>query len=126
MFPYFATNQKASKIFDDAKSSFSMLATRAVTEAYDFSNINELVDVAGGHGRLLTGILATNPNMRGVLFDLPHVIAGARENVNTNKLADRCEFATGDFFVGVYVSKRLGGDAIEVQLPGEFEGLACL
>ena len=107
VFPYFATNQKASKIFDNAMSSFTTLAAKAVVEAYDFSSVRTLVDVAGGHGRLLTAILGANPNARGVLFDLPHVIAGARENINSGQFSSRVEFATGDFFVGVPV----GGDA---------------
>jgi hypothetical protein len=49
---------------------------------------------------LLTGVLEAYPTMLGVLFDLPHVIAGARKS-------DRLEFASGDFFTGV----PSGGDA---------------
>jgi SAM-dependent methyltransferase len=121
VFPYFATNQKASKIFDDAMSSFTTLATTAVVEAYDFSSVRTLVDIAGGHGRLLTGILAANANMRGVLFDLPHVIAGAREGINTSELASRVELATGDFFVAVpangdaYIMKHIIHDWDDAQ-----------
>jgi hypothetical protein len=121
VFPYFATNQKASKIFDDAMSSFTTLATNAVVEAYDFSSVRTLVDVAGGHGRLLTGILSANANMRGVLFDLPHVIAGAREGITTSALASRVELATGDFFVAVpangdaYIMKHIIHDWDDAQ-----------
>ena len=49
----------------------------AALKAYDFSGIGTLVDVAGGHGHVLTSILREYPSMRGVLFDLEHVIAGA-------------------------------------------------
>jgi ubiquinone/menaquinone biosynthesis C-methylase UbiE len=121
VFPYFATNQKASKIFDDAMSSFTTLAAKAVVEAYDFSSVSTLIDIAGGHGRLLTGILAANPNMHGVLFDLPHVIAGARESINTGEFASRVEFATGDFFVAVpadadaYIMKHIIHDWDDAQ-----------
>ena len=101
VFPYFATNQKAAKIFDDAMSSSSSLATAAVVEAYDFSTFDTLVDVAGGHGRLLTSILAANKALRGVLFDVPHVVAGAREKVERAGLSSRCELTTGDFFISV-------------------------
>lgn len=101
VFPYFATNQKAARIFDDAMSSFSTLATKAVVEAYDFSGIETLVDIAGGHGRLLTEILEANPSVRGLLFDLPHVIAGAKDKVGGTSVASRVDFATGDFFVSV-------------------------
>jgi ubiquinone/menaquinone biosynthesis C-methylase UbiE len=107
VFEYFEKNREAAEIFNRAMSSFSGTATGAVVEAYDFSGIKTLMDIAGGHGRLLTGVLEANPSMRGVLFDLPHVIAGAREIVQTTTVGDRCEFATGDFFQSV----PSGGDA---------------
>ncbi len=107
VFEYFEKNREAAEIFNRAMSSFSGMATGAVVEAYDFSGIKTLIDIAGGHGRLLTGVLEANPSMRGVLFDLPHVIAGAREIVQTTSVGDRCEFATGDFFQSV----PSGGDA---------------
>jgi ubiquinone/menaquinone biosynthesis C-methylase UbiE len=72
-----------------------------VVESYDFTGIETLVDIAGGHGRLLTTILKANPSLRGVLFDLPHVIESAREGVKATDVGSRCELTTGDFFVGV-------------------------
>ena len=107
VFDYFKTRPEASSIFNRAMTSLSGLSTKAVTEGYDFTGINTLVDIAGGHGRLLTEILAASPSMRGELFDLPQVIEGARENVAGANVADRVEFATGDFFVSV----PAGGDA---------------
>jgi ubiquinone/menaquinone biosynthesis C-methylase UbiE len=107
VFDYFGRNPEAATIFNRAMTSLSALSTKAVTEAYDFTGINTLVDIAGGHGRLLTAILEANPSLRGVLFDLSHVIEGARENVASTNAADRVEFASGDFFVSV----PAGGDA---------------
>ena len=104
VFDYFAKNQEAARIFDRAMTSFSSVATKAVVEAYDFSDIGRLIDIAGGHGRLLNGVLEANPSMQGVLFDLPHVIESAKQ---TTTVADRCEYATGDFFASV----PTGGDA---------------
>jgi O-methyltransferase domain/Dimerisation domain len=101
VFPYFAANPEASKIFDRAMTSLSNLAIKAVVEAYDFSGIETLVDVAGGHGSLLISILNANPSLRGVLFDMPHVIEGAKENEEMKALSSRCELTTGDFFVNV-------------------------
>ena len=101
VFGYFGMNPGAAGIFNRAMSSLTALATKAVVEGYDFSGINTLVDIAGGHGRLLTDVVEANPNIHGVLFDLPHVIEGARENVAESKAADRIEFASGDFFISV-------------------------
>ena len=49
----------------------------AVAGTYDFSPFGTIVDVGGGYGTLLAAILRSNPHARGILFDLPHVVAGA-------------------------------------------------
>jgi hypothetical protein len=56
---------------------------------------------------LLVGILKANPVMRGVLFDLPHVIEKAKQRISEDGLADRCEAFAGDIFQSV----PEGGDA---------------
>src|SRR5918992_5157617 len=77
VFEYFPTNPQLSEIFNDAMTNLSDMVVRAALEAYDFSGIGVLVDVAGGHGGVLTTILNAYPRMKGVLFDLEHVVAGA-------------------------------------------------
>ncbi|HKO95542.1 MAG TPA: methyltransferase [Pyrinomonadaceae bacterium] len=101
VFPYFAANAEAAKIFDRAMTSLSNLAIKAVVEAYDFSDIETLVDVAGGHGRLLTSILEANPNVKGVLFDQRHVLEGAKGSKQISAVQNRCELVGGDFFASV-------------------------
>jgi O-methyltransferase domain/Dimerisation domain len=106
-FPYLQANPEKARIFDKAMTSLSNLAIKAVVDGYDFSGVEKLIDIAGGQGRLLTGILDSNPSMRGVLFDLPHVLEGARKVVSSSPAAGRVEFASGDFFESV----PAGGDA---------------
>lgn len=101
VFPYFETNPEAAEIFDRAMSSFSTLARNAVVNGYDFSSLNMLVDIAGGHGKLLTGILEATPELRGVLFDLPHVIARAKESEEIKKVGSRLDLKSGNFFESV-------------------------
>jgi hypothetical protein len=101
VFPYFAKNPEASKIFDNAMTSFSTLAVNAVVEAYDFSAIEKIIDIAGGHGRLLSAILRANPSTNGTLFDLAHVLEGAKQREEIMSLGERCQLASGDFFVSV-------------------------
>jgi O-methyltransferase domain len=50
---------------------------------------------------LLRTLLQTYPQMRGVLFDLPTVIEGAREGIASAGLASRCTLTAGDFFTEV-------------------------
>ena len=77
VFEYFQRDEDLSEVFNDAMTAFSAFVIPAALEAYDFSGIHLLVDVAGGHGQVLTSILQKHPQTRGVLFDLEHVIAGA-------------------------------------------------
>lgn len=46
-------------------------------------------------------MLKKNPRMRGILFDLPPVIAGAGELLETEGVRDRVELVAGDFFESV-------------------------
>ena len=79
----------------------------ALVAAYDFAPFGTVVDVGGGRGALLAGILRANPGVRGVLFDLPHVVAGAEADFAAAGVADRASVVPGDFFAAV----PAGGDA---------------
>src|SRR6202171_5294919 len=70
----------------------------SIVAAYDFSQIHSMVDVGGGEGALLAAILAATPHMRGIVFDLPHVVTGAREVLERAGVTDRCELVDGSFF----------------------------
>ena len=107
VFEHFARNPELSKVFNDAMTGFSAAVIPAVIEAYDFNGIDTLVDVAGGHGAVLTGILQKYPSMKGVLFDLDHVIEGAKPQIAAQGLSARVSTASGDFFKSV----PSGGDA---------------
>ena len=112
IFEFFAANPEESEIFNDAMSAMSAMSAPAIVEAYDFSGIETLADIAGGHGLLLSQILKANPELKGILFDLEHVIAGAGETFQREGVADRVTTATGDFFKEVpnadaYIMKHI-------------------
>lgn len=107
IFEYFAKMPKAAAIFDAAMTSISTFESKAVVAAYDFSGVSTLVDVAGGHGLLIMSILKANRKMGGILFDLPHVTAGAPALLQSRGVAGRCQIVSGDFFASV----PEGGDA---------------
>ncbi|MBS1810880.1 MAG: methyltransferase [Acidobacteria bacterium] len=93
---YYAENPARAAIFNESMTNVSEATNAAVVAAYDFSSIQKLIDVAGGHGSLLAGILGANPHLKGVLFDQPHVVNGATAKLAT--LADRCEVVGGNMF----------------------------
>jgi hypothetical protein len=74
-----------------------------VLEAYDFSWLGGkvMVDVAGGHGYVLTEILNRYPDIRATLFDLHHVLEGAKPRIAAAGLDGRCRLEPGDFFKAV-------------------------
>jgi hypothetical protein len=106
-FEYFAKNPEVSRVFNDAMTGFSTVIVPAVLKAYDFGGIDTLVDVAGGHGGVLTAVLEKYPAMQGILFDVEHVIAGARARIASLGLSNRVAAVAGDFFEAV----PPGGDA---------------
>ncbi len=101
IFDYYAQNPESAAIFDQAMTSYSSTESAAVAESYDFSSIETLVDVAGGHGSLLTCILKANPSMNGILFDQTSVIEGAEPLLEVAGILSRCKLVSGDFFESV-------------------------
>lgn len=75
----------------------------ALLAAYDFSAFDHIVDVGGGTGRVLAGILEKFPALRGTLFDQPSVIEQAKKDGILDSYKARCDFAGGSFFESVPV-----------------------
>jgi hypothetical protein len=106
-FSHMAENPEDAAVFDKAMANFTRQIAPVVAAAYDFSGFGTVVDVGGGNGVLLEGILAANPLLRGVIFDLEHVVQRARGRIATTAVGDRCTVQAGDFFHEV----PAGGDA---------------
>ena len=98
LFSHLQNNPELSRVFNDGMTSFSQLISRAVLEAYDFSGIKVIADLAGGEGALLAAIIQKYPHMQGLLLEQEHVLAGARKRLEALGLADRCRCSTVDFF----------------------------
>jgi hypothetical protein len=112
VFDWIAKHPEASEIFNGCMSELSAGVAPAIVAGYDFSGIDTLADIAGGHGYLLSQILKANPNMNGILFDMEHVIAGAAEMLRSFGVEDRVETVSGDFFAEVpaadaYIMKHI-------------------
>jgi hypothetical protein len=99
------SSERAS--FDAAMANLTRTIAVAVAAAYDFTAFKTVVDVGGGNGALLVGLLAANPALRGIVFDLPDAAERARAHIAAAGLTDRCQAVGGDFFQAV----PEGGDA---------------
>lgn len=101
LFDYYAAHPEESLIHDNAMAEASALTGPAILHNYDFSRFPSVVDVGGGSGQLLCTILKENPSLNGVLFDLPHVVAGAEHLLTVAGVGDRCQIVGGSFFASV-------------------------
>jgi len=112
-FEYWERNPEVSAIHDDAMAGLTALETARVLAAYDFSRFSTLLDVGGGNGAFLAALLRQHPQTKGILADLPHVVAQATEILQQAGVASRCEVVGGDFFEAVprggslYILKRV-------------------
>lgn len=107
IFDYLSAEPEQASLFNEGMIGFHEAEPPAVAAAYDFSGIRKLVDVGGGTGNLLTTILLANPELKGMLYDLPHVTAEAHRPIEIKNLSERCEIVAGSFFDSV----PSGGDA---------------
>lgn len=92
-----AERPEQCETFQRAMTGNTAAAADAIVEAYDFSGIERLADVGGGHGLLLASILRRNPKLKGVLYDRPEVVA----SVPTSQFAGcegRIDIEAGSFF----------------------------
>jgi len=98
LFEFLAENAEAGQVFNRAMTSISSPHVPAIAEAYDFSRFRCMLDIAGGVGHVLAEVLRRNPQMRGILFDLPYAVDAARAALQAHPAASRIEMKTGDFF----------------------------
>ena len=130
-----------AETFHQAMTNSSAIAAQALLEAYDFSGISRLADVGGGHGMLLAAILRQYPQMQGVLYDLPEVVAAVPARQFAGCEGQIC-IESGSFFERVpegcdaYVMKHIIHDwsddhcrkvlrLMRDQLPAQGRVLVC-
>ncbi len=97
-FEYLATAPADAAAFDDAMHGISSTEIPAVLAAYDFGDCGTIVDVGGGDGTLLAAILEKHAGVRGIVYDLDHVVARTRTRLAGTPLEKRIAVETGSFF----------------------------
>eukprot|EP00262_Sarcandra_glabra_P006156 TRINITY_DN1827_c0_g2_i1.p1 TRINITY_DN1827_c0_g2~~TRINITY_DN1827_c0_g2_i1.p1 ORF type:complete len:228 (-),score=37.93 TRINITY_DN1827_c0_g2_i1:104-787(-) len=100
-FDYHGTDPRFNKIFNNGMSNHSTLTMKKILETYKgFEGLSSVVDVGGGTGATINMIISKYPHIKGINFDLPHVIDDAPSYSGV-------EHVGGDMFVSVP-----SGDAI--------------
>jgi hypothetical protein len=88
---YYDKHPQDARLFDEAMTAKSLAMIPALVAACDFSRFSVVADVAGGLGHVLSGVLEANKKTRGILFDLPQVVAPVAAS-------ERMSVQAGSFF----------------------------
>ena len=120
---YFSQNPGELRTFAEAMTGLSIGLVGAVLAAHDFGAVQRVIDVGGSQGVFLAGVLNQQPAAKGVLFDLPQVIAEADESLRRAGVADRVERVGGNFFESV----PEGGDLYLLKhILHDWDDAACI
>ena len=89
-----AQHPETGQVFSQSMTGVFTLVSQAVAATYDFSEFKTIIDVGGAQGSLISAIVRLYPHLKGVLFDLPAVIANVCVDDNIQPIA-------GNFFDAV-------------------------
>jgi acetylserotonin N-methyltransferase len=98
IFSHFFRNEEAKREFLMGMHGFGLISSPQVVAAFDLNRFGRLVDLGGATGHLAVAACERYPKMRATVFDLPEAVPLAREIVGATSVAERVEFAAGDFF----------------------------
>ncbi len=93
-FDYLEQHPELGLPFQQQMAIYAQMTDPALVPAYDFSQFRTVCDVGGGQGAFLKRVLDANPHLRGILYDMPGVVA----NHVLGELEGRVEVVAGSFF----------------------------
>ena len=96
-----AQEPEQAAIFNTAMQYGTEGVRDAVASAYDFTGLLSIVDVGGGRGTLIAGLLKANPHLRGMVFDLDAGLGETEEYLKQQGVHDRCVVKSGSFLDSV-------------------------
>jgi transcriptional regulator with XRE-family HTH domain len=73
----------------------------------DLGRVATVADIGGGYGALLAALLRAHPPLRGILFDQPHTLAGAKAFLKLLGVGGRVTFVGGDVLAEIPVEADL-------------------
>ncbi|MFK7815406.1 MAG: methyltransferase [Gammaproteobacteria bacterium] len=87
-----------SKIFTNAMHSASMSSALAWPEKIDLSNKKVFLDIGGGSGAHVVGVLQKWPNLNAKLLDIASVTESAKKLLSKYTLGSRIKYVANDFW----------------------------
>jgi precorrin-6B methylase 2/predicted transcriptional regulator len=93
-----AGNPEEAARFNAAMVAQTEQAIAFVAANLDLDQNSVVVDVGGGNGALVAGLLRARPDLRGIVCDLAPGLAGTADYLARTEVADRCRVLEADFF----------------------------
>jgi hypothetical protein len=90
-------SQGAVMIANIERAGDAQLAVKIVSKLPEFSSSQKMLDLGGGPGLIGMAVVATHPDMKGVIFDLPPVVKVAENFIREYQMEDRVSALGGDF-----------------------------
>ncbi len=101
IFDYFSDHLDEAGQFTEAMSNLSAAAAIDVAKILDTQDVRFALDVGGATGDVVRAMMRANPDLRGGVFDLPHVVPDAEAAAREDGLHERFTTTGGDFFESV-------------------------
>ena len=92
---WLAAHPEDEVVFNAAMARRGALQVAAIRAAHDFSSARLLVDVGGGEGAMLLGLLSDEPGLRGIVADRASVAAAATTALAEAGLGERAHGEPG-------------------------------
>jgi hypothetical protein len=101
LWDYYTQQPQEAAAFTNAMHGFTSGVTQDVTRLVDTSTAKLAVDIGGASGTLVHSLMTANPQLHGIILDLPDVVPSATAAAAALGLAERSSVLAGDFFASV-------------------------
>ena len=101
LFEYFATNAAEADAFTESMTSLTSSVAKETAKRINTSGVNTVADIGGAGGAMLYALLQLHPDLQGIVFDRPQVVASARAEAVKLGFHERVTAVGGDFFESV-------------------------
>jgi hypothetical protein len=101
LWEYFPEAPSERDAFTHALGELSTATAAQIARVIDTRSITVAADIGGGSGALVKALMAADPRLQGVVFDLPETISDASATTAQGELQGRLSFVAGDFFASV-------------------------
>jgi O-methyltransferase domain/Dimerisation domain len=101
IFEYLEQAPDEHSSFVQAMTDISDTVGQQLVRVIETKSISIAADIGGASGALIRAMMAENPDLRGIVFDLPSSIAKTTASLVESDHQGRLSFVAGDFFQGV-------------------------